>query len=203
MIRLLSRPDDYYLIPLVDAKRHIRVDADFDDGKIFDLILQAQDYVELYTGIAVFLSNYQYSPTGEADYGYRDNATAFASFFNICDRIVLRKGEITEIVSIKTFDTDSTETAETLSDYTFINYGQYSEIIRKDGTSFPVGDRTYNPLEIEFKAGFTQATLPLNIKLAMLELIGLWYEVRDSILTGSETPFGVKNKLMKYKLVSV
>ena len=203
MIRLLSKPDDYYLIPLVDAKRHIRVDADFDDGKIYDLILQAQEYVELYTGVAVFLGNYQYTPTGEQDYDGRYNPTIIDSVYSVYDRVTIRKGTITEIVSIKSFDTAGTETAETLTDYTFINYNQYSEIIRKDGSSFPLGARTYNPLEVEFKAGFTQATLPLNIKLAMLELIGLWYEVRDSILTGTETPFGVRNKLMKYRLVSV
>lgn len=211
MIVLVTRPNDYYLIPLIDAKRHIRVDADFDDSVIYGLILIAQDFVERKTGKAVFLSDYKYFPdNGVLDYDFRNNpciiSGGVSGTVNVGqNKITVRKGVVTELVSITTYDTDGTPTVETLTDYTFNTFDQYTDIIRKDGTAFPVGTRTYNPLEVVFKAGYTEGTLPLDLKQAMLELIALWYENREGVTPGSlsEVPHSIKAILKRHKLVTV
>jgi len=200
MIITLSRGQNF-LIPLIDAKAHLRVDADFDDALIYHGISEVQKQAEDYTGRAIAINTYQYS-LDELQCEHDSNLNRY----NIeKDRVVIRKGFITELVSIKTFDTDGVATTETLTDYTILNYDQWSAIIRKNGADFPTGARTFSPIEIEFKAGFTQETLPFDLKQGMLQLLGQWYENRDGVQDGSikEMPFGVTQIFKRYRLESI
>jgi len=195
MIQLITKGTDL-LVTLDEAKSHLRIDGTYDDTKVTSLIKIAQDHAERYTSRAINLSDYKYIETRDSnDYDRVYNK------FNV-DKRSLRVGKITELTSIKTFDTEGTETAETLSEYQLENYDQYSDIIQKDGSAFPTGSRTYAPLEIEFKAGYTASTLPDQIKLAILELVALWYENREGMTDGSvkEVPHNITIFLDQFRI---
>lgn len=195
MITVVTKAKDF-LIPLMDVKAHIRVDAAFDDHYIFTLLRQAQDFAEKITGRPLGVHTFEFTHSEDDElYGLEQQWNTRE------DRIHLRKGPITELVSLTTYDKEDAATVLTLSDYTFINDDQYSIIIKKDGNSIPRGTRLYNDLVVRFKAGYNEESLPDGLRGALLQLIGFWYEMRDGLSESSitEPPYSIKNLLQPYR----
>lgn len=191
MIRKTVKGDDF-LIPIVDVKAHLRVDSSFDDSIIYQIMRAAQDYAEQFTGRAMPISTFEFTHEGMfQQLGSCD-----------LDRITIRKGEITQLVSCNTYDQAGAATAINVNTFDIINYDQYSEIIRKDGSDVPRGTRTYRDFVLTFKAGYTEATLPLSLRLALLELMNFFYECRDGLADGSVTTpdHTIRAKLVKFRL---
>ncbi len=197
MIQLVTQGTEF-LIPLVDAKKFLRVDSDFDDALIYDFIRQAQKRVEKDICRAITINSYKYVLKCAED-KYDENLNGYN---RQTDRKVVRVGQIAVLTSITTFDEDGTPTVETIGDYVFENYDQFSEIIKKDGSNFPDGSRTFSPLEIAFTAGYTEATLPSDLRIALLQIIANWYECREGLIDGSfkELPQNATAILSQYKV---
>lgn len=54
------------------------------------------------------------------------------------------------------------------------------------GYSYPTHDTAYNAVKVTFTAGYTNAgSVPKLAKMAMLLLIGHWYEVRQTVIIGT------------------
>jgi len=172
MINLITKTNTL-LISLNDMKLYLRITNSIEDTLIENLIRQAQNVIENYTSRAITINTYEYIYDSL-------NTTEYYPV----DRIQIYKGKITSIDSIKTYNLAGTETIKTLTDFDYINFNQYSYIATKDGSDFPIGDRSYSPLKIEFKAGYDITTIPYDLKEAIYKLVADYYEYRES--TNSE-----------------
>lgn len=198
MIQLITK-DTSLLVSLSEVKSHMRIDGTYDDTYIQSLIVMAQQRVQTYTSRPINENTYKYiESTNGYDYDYAYNKDNY-------DRKSLKVPNITTLTSIKTFDTSGVETSLSTDDYAIENYKQYSDIIRKDGSEFPLGSRTYAPLEIVFKAGYTSSTIPEELKLAIMQIISGWYENREGVSSGGITviPNNCIDILYQWRVVGI
>lgn len=200
MLTVVSKGDGF-VIPLIDVKAHLHVDSNFEDSGIYQYIQAAQDNARRFTGRAIVIETYEFTPTADPTRAcYERNFTCQA------DRLNFRVGSITEIVSINTYDKDGVPTVVSISGYAIKNTDQYSLLIRKDGQDVPRGTRSYDDLVIQFKAGYTEATLPFGLREAILMLIGFYFENRDAMVDAalSDPPtIGIRQMLQKFKLEQI
>lgn len=197
MLNSISKAEGF-LIPLIDVKEHLRVDADFDDSKIYQFIQAAQDNVRRFLNRALAIETYEYSPSTDQIRLGIETAFSCAS-----DRLTFRVGFITELVSIKTYTAAGVETSYDITLFAIKNNDQFSEVIRKDGSDVPRGTRSYDDLVVQFKAGYTEATLPFGLRQGILMLIGFYYENRDAMVDASlidPGTIGIRQILQKYRL---
>jgi len=179
------------LLTLAYVKGYLKVTHDSENSLIEDLIRYAQNYIEDYTSRAITNNTYKYL------YDTCDDINYIVAF-----SLRIQKGFITEIVSIKTYDTDQSETVYDVADFDIINADQYSKIVQKDQADFPIGSRGYNPLVVDFKAGFTTTTLPYDLRTAICKLVASYYEYRETMSPENmtEIPHGVIDILEKHRL---
>ena len=188
MIQLTQKSSDL-LVPLVNAKLYLRVDHSSEDTLITSLIKSVQEYMESYTSRAITNNTYKYI------YDFK-----VGEYFGVF--IKTRIGLISSLDSIKTYNSDQTETTYQATDFVYINDNQESKIIKKDGTVINIGDRFYAPLEIIFKAGFSTSNIPNDLMNCILKLLAHWYEYRESISPENmqDIPNSAINILNKYRI---
>lgn len=189
MIQLKTKAETL-LINLSEVKAHLRITHISEDNLITNYIKEAQNFIESYISRALTINTYVYTYD---QLNCQDNLPT--------DRVKVRVGKIKTLESVKTYDSDNTETVETIGDFIFINFDQYSYILTKDSSDFPIGDRDYNPLSVEFTAGF-DTDLPFDLRQAILKLVANYYEYRESFSPEkmTEIPSGLENILNKYRI---
>lgn len=198
MINSVTKAENF-LIPLIDVKAHLRIDANFDDSYLYQIIQAAQENVRRFTGRAIAIETFEFIPSNSR------NLRTFEAALDECasDRLTFRVGFITQLVSVKTYDLVGVETAYDVTLFDVMNNDQFSEVVRKNGTDVPRGTRTYKDLVVTFKAGYTEATLPFGLRQALLMLIGFYYENRDTMVDvnlSDPGTIGIRQMLQKYKL---
>lgn len=204
MLNSISKAENF-LIPLVDVKSHLRIDANFDDSTLYQIIQAAQDNARRFLGRALAIETYEFTPPQNSDIYLPMRSVPPSSGIDCYqpDRVTLRVGNITEIVSVNTYVQAGTATNYSVSLFDILNYDQESVIVRKDGTDVPRGTRTYRDLVLVFKAGYTEATLPFGLRQALLMLMGFYYENRDTMVDvnlSDPHTVGIRQMLQKYRL---
>lgn len=158
-IRLITAPASYP-VSLAQAKLHCRIDGNDEDALVEGLIAAATEHVELYTGRAIV------SQTWEAVYD------AFS------DAMVLPKGPVTAITSVKYFDTAGAEQTVTDTNYRLDSASDPQWLVRAADYTWPDVSDGVNNVVIRFVAGY--ATVPEALKQAILLLVGQWYDNRSA-----------------------
>lgn len=109
--------------------------------------------------------------------------------------IEMRWPPVTSIDSVVYVDTDHTEQTMDVSEYTLDSSLVVPWLIPADG--WPSTASVANAVRITFKSGYDAATVPPQIKAAMLLMLGHLFKNREAITDKQtfEMPFGIENLL--------
>ncbi len=143
------------------------------DGKIQTLITQVSALIENYCNRKFI----QYSAVASAKIEWHDGKT---------NTVQLDEFPIISVISVKTSD-DGGVTQTTLVEGDSAKTGYFVDL--EKGTVFTqqvlnnfldAYDVSYRSLEIEYTAGYTQATLPIDLQLCTIDLVH-YYETGENI----------------------
>lgn len=167
-----------------------------EDTLLTALIKAARQYVESFTGRALITQTW----------------TLYLEQFPDCDYIELPYPELQSITSVKYRDSDWAEAADwttwAATNYIAQTTGFRGRIHLAYGIDWPIfTEYPVDAVEIVQVCGYGAATtdVPENIRLAMLVLIGTWYEFREMIMAGANiqeipAPFTVNAMLWPYRV---
>lgn len=197
MYKVVEEPSGI-LITLADVKEFARITNTAIPSPNDDILLQtildgAIDFCEGYTNLSIASKKYAMI------WKYR-NACDLA-----WDHFEVRKGVVTEVESIKRNYMDGDSHEYDLTGIELDNYKQNS-VIYLNGAGFQYGTHPTRPFEVYFTAGYTESTLPKDLKTAIMQLTTYWYENREvtQIMDENnvaEMPMGTTSILNKYRLV--
>lgn len=151
-------------VTLAEAKAHLRVAHDAEDGLIAALIRAARDEVERATGLALITQNWRLVLD---DWPQSDTAT-------------IHRHPVTEILSVTTYGAEG-EAAVLDPDAYLLD--PHERPARLHFSEKPATHRVMNGIEIDFAAGFGEAgtDVPDLLKRAILVLVAHWYEFRADV----------------------
>ncbi len=169
-------------VTLAEAKAQCRIDSSDEDALINGLIAAATDYVELYTGRAIASQTWELVQD------------------DFCDEMLLTKGPVISVTSVKYNDTAGVEQTVAPANYDFDNASDPQRVVKDPDYQWPDVDDGINNVIIRFVAGY--ATVPASIKHAMLLLIAHWYAHREAVNVGNivnNLPNAVEALLTNYR----
>lgn len=158
-------PNSALVVSLVDFKEFIKWDAsdDSEDTTMTTMLKAATMQAESFTGRTISLAPWR---------------STLPYFTNVYLDVL----PVSSVV-VKYDDVDGNEQTLSASEYTVIdNPDEYSEI-RFDGTLPTLESENYEPVRIEYNAGYT--TLPEGLKLGIMQLAASYFENRQNEVTGS------------------
>ena len=180
------------LLPLADAKAHLRVDHADEDELISGLIAAAEAHLDGYSGI---LGRALITQTWAVEF------PTFAS------RLDLPLGPL-QSATIQYYD--STNVLQTLSTsvYAVLTDGLGPYVSLKYNQQWPQTYTRDDAVKVTWVAGYgsAPASVPAAIRSAMLLLVSHWYDNRSPVSVGesvAELPFTVAALLAPYRRVGV
>jgi len=182
------------VVSVADAKKHLRVDHSDDDTYIEGLVAAATAWLD---GPAGWVGRSLGVQTLEA------RVAGFGCYF---ERIELPCPPVIEILSVQYLDANGAEQTVDPSNY----LSRDGEIWLKSTFLAPAVYRDDPlPVAIQYRAGygvppdFTENLLPPPVKVAILLLIGHWFENREPVVFGqsiADLPFAVEALLAPYRV---
>lgn len=182
-LRLITGPT-VEPVSLAEAKAHLRVDVDADDGLIGALIATARAHIEQIARPQLAMI------TQTWDKIFDDwPATVFE----------LRPWPLQAVTSISYTTAAGVTTTWSSANYVIDTASEPGRVALVDGVSWPsVTLRRLNGVAIRFTAGYgaSGAAVPLALRQAILMLVGHWYENREAFtigqgFTSTATPMAV------------
>jgi len=172
-------------ITLAEVRQHLRLPEDAtEDDLLLGLIKTARVYCENYTRRALAEQTLE---------TYKDR-------FSGADPIMLPCPPLLSVVEIGYTDSTGQETILSDSDYLVDTACEPGRVMPAYGTTWPVfTPYPSSPIRIRFVAGYMD--LPVSIRLALLLLVGHWYENREATGTAKDqTAFSVHALLAPYRV---
>lgn len=159
-------------VSLAEAKAHLRIDIDDEDTLIGGLITAARSHLEntARPKLAMVNQTWEY----------------IADSWPAGDTLELRPYPLVSVTSIKYTDDDGGETTYSSANYLVDTYSQPGRVRLKSASAWPGTTlRELNGLAIRFVAGYGAAgsAVPVQLRQAILLLVGHWYENREPVLT--------------------
>ncbi|MDX2308469.1 MAG: head-tail connector protein [Hyphomicrobium sp.] len=157
-------------VSLAEAKAHLKVDTADEDALIGSLILTSRLHAEAALGLAFIQQQWRLLldtwPPGGA--------------------VTLPLRPVTSIDAVRVLASDGTPTTLPPSSYA-LEPGARRQRLIPESANWPLPGRRALGIEIDFTAGFgvTSASVPEDIRHAILLLVAHWYEHRDVIEIGS------------------
>lgn len=178
-------------VTLTEAKRHLRVDGNEEDGDIESLIITAREYCEGYQNRAYVSQTWEYILDQYPDYKFE-----------------IPKPPLQSVISIKYTDTESVERTVPASDYIVDTDSFKGRVVLGFGKQWPtVILQPINGFRVRFVCGYgAPADVPMKVKQAMKLLIGYWYANREAAATGTvsaEVEFSVHALLKQERVAPV
>lgn len=171
-------------VDLLEARAHLRVIHDDEDGLIAPLITAAREWVENFTGhilvqreVTQRLSCFKH-PRLFA-WPIADDATVTATYV------------------------DSDGSTQTLTGARLIFGNGWAELATAFGSSWPT---SYGPATVTVEAGYATADdVPQSMKQAILLLVGSWYSQREAVSDKAmaEVPLAVEALCQPYRMVLI
>lgn len=177
-------------VTLVEAKAHLRVDIEADDVFITNLIEAARIKYELETNLVLVNTTY----------------TLFLDRFPLIIRPP--KSPLFSVATIKNIDNDGNLQTVPAADYKVDNRTIPGRIEEAFDKTWPTTRDEVNAVEVEFVAGFgaAAADVPLDIKQALLLLVGHWYENREDSISATtivKIPNGLRSLVFLRRVVEI
>lgn len=183
-------------VTLDEAKTHLRVDIDDDNGLIDTLITAAREQVESYTRRALMPQTWDLK---------------LDDFPCDGDAVWLPMPPVTSVTSITYTDMNGVagnvwSATKYTTDLPTGPKAQRARIAPAFAQIYPVTYPDLNVIAIRFVCGYAkEAAVPARIRQAMLLLIGTWYQNREQVLISQfagqflELPVGVTSLLYSYR----
>lgn len=206
------------------AKQHLRLESSFttDDTYVKTLIRAARAWAEQYTRQCFCKQTWKLTLDRFPTWGDTDDVYFWLFRRGIID---LAKPPLTAVTELAYIDTSGTRTVIDPSLYKLDIQAAYARLEPVYGEFWPITQFSIATVEITTTSGYTDGVKtpggstppdnapadgdPLNlipdpIKLAMLLLVGAFYENREEVLVGqipTRLPFGVEDLLSPYRFV--
>jgi uncharacterized phiE125 gp8 family phage protein len=165
------------LFTIADAKAHLRVDQNNEDGPIGDMLAAAIDEAARYTSRAINQQTYR-----QQWYRWPDQP---------CELLELQVAPVKSVTSIKYLDASGDEQTLAGSNYTWHRTDRGATIDFIASITFPTLHETEKPaVFVDFVAGYevgaSDAELlpPPAIKQAVMMTVGHFYANREAVTTG-------------------
>lgn len=174
-------------VSLAQAKAHLRVDDDADNGLVESLITSARIHLEAVTGRALIEQSWRLVRDDWPDNGI----------------VTLPVGPVSAIDEIRTYDTSGNPLIIDVGTVLLDGQGVPPRVVLA-GARPSVRHRL--GVEIDFTAGYgTEAgDVPADLIQALLTLVAYWYENRDTVLVVGARgliPSGFDRLIASYKRV--
>ena len=174
-------------VTLAEAKAWLRIDGTAEDTIITSLISEAREIAETYTRRAFITRTLKLTldawprRAGQEPWwdGVREMALSELSQATIATAVPLPFAPLNEITSVKTFDSDDTESVMSPADYQEDTAG--SRLCLKRNASWPSNLRPHAGIEIEYIAGYGEAgsNVPFTLRRAILIIAAALYHNRE------------------------
>jgi uncharacterized phiE125 gp8 family phage protein len=181
----ITRPapvDGEAVLPIVDAKAHLRVLHDDEDPLIEALRDAAIDWVERYCSVSLGVRSYVWHGSG------------------LCDAVMLPIGPVVAVQSVNYLDTAGVSAALVSTDWRLAG----NRLMSAPGKSWPATLSGAGAVSVAFTAGFADpATDARALVAAVKMLMGNLYKFREDAISGtivSEVPMGVTALCSGYRM---
>ena len=184
MVRIIT-PVVIEPIILAEVRQHLRLpENEAEDTLLMSLITIARSYCEHYTRRALA----------------EQTLEVYLDRFPSADPIELPYPPLQSVIEIGYKDSNGEETILSHSDYLVDVDCEPGRILPANGSNWPVfTPYPTSPIRIRFVAGYEE--LPVSIRLAMLLLIGHWYENREATGTANSViDFSTHSLLAPYRV---
>ena len=184
MVRIIT-PVTTEPITLAEVRQHLRLpENETEDNLLLSLITTARSYCEHYTRRALS----------------EQTLEVYLDRFPSADPIELPCPPLQSVTEIGYKDSNGEEMILSPSDYLVDTGCELGRILSAVGTNWPAfTPYPTSPVRIRFVAGYEE--LPVSIRLAMLLLIGHWYENREATGTANSLiDFSVHSLLAPYRV---
>lgn len=176
-------------VTLSEVKDHLRIlDTETNhDTRLTTLIVEAREAAESYMDRSLITRNWTASldrfpgggsRLGLAFEGVRQGhlGTELGLLGGERPFVRLRKGQLTAVVSVTTFDDDDVGTVFAASNYFVDTSTEPGRVVLREGSSWPIPTRVANGIEILYTAGFADAaSVPRDIVHGLLiHIAALW-----------------------------
>ena len=171
---------------MLETKAHLRVPHGDDDTYISTLIASARRVVEQRSGLRLITQSW----------------SLFLDCWPNAPVQFLGLSPVSSIDDIITYgDTDTPATYDP-AHYYLDATSKSARAVLRSGRLPPRGGRPVNGIEIRFRAGFglTGATVPQDIRQAMLHIIAYWFQNRGDGDTGS-LPLAAQDIIDNYRVM--
>lgn len=172
------------VLSLSEVQAHLRIDDSSEDSLLYYLIDAATGWAENYTWSRFITQTW---------------VMRMCEFS--CTEIPLHPNPVSSLTSVQYVDTaGSTQTLTVTTDYLTDTYRQPAIVYPAYSKWWPATRGFNNSVTITLVSGYGAASaVPREIKLALLMLVGNWYEHRTAAgCDMTEIPFGVKPLLDNY-----
>lgn len=204
----ITVPSNDTIVTLEAVKLYLRVDNSDEDDTIAGLILAARDYLDGVTGIlnrAVRVQTYRLDLPGFPEPSQYATPTIRET------GIVLPYPPTINVTGVTYLNENADRVTLSPSAYRVVTGSEVrgSTIMRRPNLDWPTVCDEPQPdmVSVTFQAGYANPELvPEPIKLAMLMLIGDWFENRVSTVIGTitaELPMGVTRLISPYRIIPV
>ncbi len=179
-------------VSLAEAKAHMRVDFSDDDDLITALVVAARQQAENHTNRVLLTQTWDWT----------------LDRFPCTRTFEVPRPPLQSVSSITYKDTNGDEQTFSSSKYLVDTGSERGRISLADGESWPATKAEINAVTIRFIAGYgdTAATVPQQIRQAILMMVGHLYEHRESVAAGvaaTEVPFSTRALLGPYEVIRV
>lgn len=158
-LRLIT-PAATYPVTRAEAKLQCKVDGSDEDSLIDTYISVATAHVESVTGRAIISQTWE------------------QVLDDFSDAMMLPKGPVQSVTSVKYFDTDSVEQTLSALDYTLDNVSDPAWVVKNEDATWPDVADGVNNVTIRFVAGYS--TVPPELKAAILLCVAYFYDNRST-----------------------
>lgn len=186
---LISAPTETP-VSLAEAKAHLRVESNDEDGLITALVAAVTAYLDGYAGI---LGRAIVTQTWQQD-------------FDILERVLRLPLPASGISSITVRSRDGTLSTIASENYALKHDARGSLVRFKDSYSLPGDLYETAAIAVTFVAGYgAAAAVPVAIKQAMLLIVAYWHLNREANTAGNSnnTPVSAEALLAPYRMVGV
>jgi len=207
---ILVTPPTTMPVTLEEAKLHLKVEGDEENGLINGLIAGAVSYLDGWTGI---LGRALVEQTWRQDF----------DMFGCTMRLVL--GPVSEIVSITYRNAAGQVSTVADSDYALVTDSLGPRVFWDAGYSAPGDLYEQGAVSVTYKAGYpttpaveadpdavppvssaeASSTVPAALKVAILLMVGHWYANRETVAEGSfsELPFAANALIAPFRRMAL
>ena len=184
----LTQPPVGEPVSLADAKAHLRVDHDAEDGLIGHLIAAARAHLEESLGRAMITQGWTWWldawPQGYA--------------------VPLPIAPVQSIEVVRLYGADDTASVLPPTAYLLDGLGSPPRLLRRGANAWPSPGRPVNGIEIAFTAGHGSLAgeVPAALRIATLLLVAHWYEHREPTEAAApgELPEMVADLIQPYRM---